>query len=119
MNKIVTILLTTIIFGCNNADIKSDTVSSEKKNVENAGVKIDYTDTGKGDTVLFFVHGWGINKSYWENQVSFFKEKYRVITIDLPGYGVSGKNRNSWRVQDFGRDIDSVIYQLNLQNVVL
>ena len=119
MNKIAIIFLATAMFGCNNADTKSAAVSSEKKNIGNDGVKIDYTDSGKGDTVLFFVHGWGINKSYWENQVNFFKDKYRVITIDLPGYGASGKNRNSWRVQDFGGDIDSVIYQLDLRNVVL
>ena len=114
------IIISIILLSCNNADTGSDTAaSSEKMIIENAGVKIDYTDSGKGDTVLFFVHGWGINKSYWENQVTFFHNKYRVITIDLPGYGVSGKNRNSWRVQDFGKDIDSVIYKLNLRNVLL
>ena len=119
MYKTVIILLTAISFACNNADNRSADVSSKNMKIENAGVKIDYTDSGKGDTVLLFVHGWGINKSYWEDQVNFFKDKYRVITVDLPGYGVSGKNRNSWRVQDFGNDIDSVIYALNLQNLVL
>jgi len=52
------IIISIILLSCNNADTGSDTAaSSEKMIIENAGVKIDYTDSGKGDTVLFFVHG--------------------------------------------------------------
>jgi pimeloyl-ACP methyl ester carboxylesterase len=83
------------------------------------GVNIAYTDNGKGDTTLLFVHGWCINKSYWENQVIYFSKKYRVVTIDLPGFGQSGKNRNIWNTETYGRDVDSVMTQLNLKNVIL
>jgi pimeloyl-ACP methyl ester carboxylesterase len=87
--------------------------------INDQGVNIAYTDNGKGDTTLLFVHGWAINKGYWTNQVNYFSEKYRVITIDLPGFGQSGKNRNVWNTETFGRDVDSVISQLNLKNVIL
>lgn len=87
--------------------------------INDQGVNIVYTDNGKGDTTLLFVHGWCINKTYWTNQVDFFSKKYRVVTIDLPGFGQSGKNRTVWNTEAFGRDVDSVISQLNLKNVIL
>ncbi|MDB5150652.1 MAG: Pimeloyl-ACP methyl ester carboxylesterase [Mucilaginibacter sp.] len=87
--------------------------------ISNHGVNIAYTDTGKGDTTLLFVHGWCINKSYFSQQVKYFGSKYRVVTIDLPGYGQSGKNRTSWTVNDFAGDVTSVITTLKLKNVIL
>ncbi|UOE51417.1 alpha/beta hydrolase [Mucilaginibacter sp. SMC90] len=87
--------------------------------ISNHGVNISYTDTGKGDTALLFVHGWCINKTYFSEQVKHFGNKYRVVTMDLPGYGQSGKNRNSWTVNDFAGDVTTVINALNLKNVIL
>lgn len=94
---------------------------ADKSNIKinDQGVNIAYTDNGKGDTTLLFVHGWCIDKTYWTNQVNFFSKKYRVVTIDLPGFGQSGKNRKVWNTEAFGRDVDSVMSQLNLKNVIL
>lgn len=87
--------------------------------VTDKGVRIDYTDTGSDDTALVFVHGWGLNKSYWSNQVAFFKDHYRIITLDLPGFGNSGKNRTIWDTRAFGDDIDSVLTQLHVKKAIL
>jgi len=92
---------------------------NQPKKITDKGVNIAYTDSGKGDTTLLFVHGWIINKGYWSEQVKHFSTKYRVITMDLPGFGESGKNRNDWTTQAYGRDVDSVMVQLGLKNVIL
>jgi len=89
------------------------------KTLEDQGVQIAYTDSGKGDTTLLFVHGWGLNRTYWTSQMDFFKDKYRVVSVDLPGFGESGTNRDDWSTAAYGRDIDTVMSQLNLKNVVL
>jgi len=114
--NLLVIISLTALFACDNPQTKT---APAKIKIQDNSVNIAYTDTGKGDTTLLFVHGWLINGSYWSNQVDFFSKKYRVVTIDLPGFGQSGKNRNSWTVKDFGRDVDSVITQLNLKNVIL
>jgi len=87
--------------------------------VTNDAVNIVYTDTGTGDTTLLFVHGWAINKEYWNDQVSFFSDRYRVVTVDLPGFGRSGTNRKDWSVINYGKDLTAVIDSLGLRNVVL
>jgi pimeloyl-ACP methyl ester carboxylesterase len=49
---------------------------------------INYDLTGRGRTVVF-IHGWALNKSIWDEQVSVFSKRYRVIRYDSPGYGAS------------------------------
>src|SRR5687767_9455304 len=68
-------------------------------------VKIAYNTCGEKDTTLLFVHGWCINKEYWEPQLKYFCPSYKVIAIDLPGFGESGKNRTSWNFDEYTEDI--------------
>lgn len=97
----------------------AEQTDKQSKKITDNGVNIAYTDTGKGDTTLLFAHGWIINRSYWSEQVKHFSKKYRVVTMDLPGFGESGKNREDWTTQAYGRDLDSVMVQLGLKNVIL
>jgi len=122
MNNITKTLISISLlfqYACNNADPSAKTVSTTPVKIENQGVNIVYSDSKTGDTVLLFIHGWAIDQSYWANQVAFFSKKYRVVTLDLPGFGQSGKNRTSWTVEDYGKDVSAVLTSLNLKNVVL
>jgi len=58
-------------------------------------------------------------KSVWDAQVSRFSEEYKVITVDLAGFGESGNNRDMWTMASFGEDVAAVINKLNLDQVVL
>tara|TARA_B100000508_G_C11456362_1_gene276942 strand:- start:147 stop:1034 length:888 start_codon:yes stop_codon:yes gene_type:complete len=80
---------------------------------------ISYSESGRGAPALVFVHGWCTNKSYWDNQVEYFKGKHKVITIDLAGHGMSGSIRRNWTPVNFARDVTAVINELNLKDVVL
>ncbi|MDP4264263.1 MAG: alpha/beta hydrolase [Bacteroidota bacterium] len=91
----------------------------EDKRIERNGTAISYTSCGDHDTTLLFIHGWCINKEYWEPQVKHFCSRYKVITIDLPGFGQSGKNRSDWNFDEYTADIKAVIDQLQLKNVIL
>ena len=47
-------------------------------------------DEGKGFP-LVLVHGFLGSSKMWEPQIDFFKDYFRVVTPDLPGYGKSNK----------------------------
>ena len=47
-------------------------------------------DEGKGFP-LVLVHGFLGSSKMWKPQIEFFKENFRVITPDLPGFGKSNK----------------------------
>ena len=48
------------------------------------------SDEGKGFP-LVLVHGFLGSSKMWETQINFFKDYFRVITPDLPGFGKSSK----------------------------
>ena len=47
-------------------------------------------DVGKGFP-LVLVHGFLGSSEMWRPQINFFKDHFRVITPDLPGFGKSNK----------------------------
>jgi len=55
-------------------------------------------DEGKGFP-LVLVHGFLGSSKMWEPQIDFFKDYYRVITPDLPGYGKSNQAKSHNSIQ--------------------
>ena len=54
------------------------------------GLKIHYTDTGTPDRpVIVLVHGFSASLHTWNDWVEDLSQDYRVITLDLPGHGLS------------------------------
>ena len=49
---------------------------------------IHFTEQGQG-IPLIFLHGMGLNAESWRYQLGAFSGDYRVIALDLPGYGHS------------------------------
>ena len=83
------------------------------------GIPIHYSVTGKGEPALVFIHCWGCNRNFWENQVAEFSKTNRVVTIDLPGHGESGLGRKNWSIESYGDDVKTVVTKLGLKRVVL
>lgn len=54
---------------------------------------------------LVLLHGWGLNSGVWEGVLPKLREKYNVITPDLPGFG-------SQTIFPFGYGLSEVIAQL-------
>lgn len=54
------------------------------------GREVAFVDRGEGDPLLF-VHGLGSNLSLWREALDAFDDSHRVLALDLPGYGLSGK----------------------------
>ena len=50
-------------------------------------------DEGKGFP-LVLVHGFLGSSTMWKPQIDFFKDHFRLITPDLPGFGKSNKTKS-------------------------
>ncbi|PSU36434.1 alpha/beta fold hydrolase [Photobacterium lutimaris] len=85
----------------------------------NDAEKIAYSVTeGKG-TALIFIHGWSLDSRLWQNQIGYFSEEYKVISMDLAGHGHSSFNRKEFTMLSFAHDIKAVIEKENLDSVIL
>lgn len=54
------------------------------------GIDVHYWDQGKGD-VLILVHGFSSSVYTWRLNVDTLSEEFRVIALDLPGFGYTDK----------------------------
>jgi pimeloyl-ACP methyl ester carboxylesterase len=58
------------------------------------GVKMHYQDTGpsKNPTPILFLHGFGSSLQTWDSWSEDLSKEYRVISVDLPGFGLTGED---------------------------
>ncbi len=55
------------------------------------GVRLHIRDDGPRDApVVFFLHGFGASLHTWEPWATSLASEFRVIRIDLPGFGLTG-----------------------------
>ena len=127
MRTLISILSAVIfLLACNtSAENKQEKTGAEaqqdqqsKTSVTVNNIAIEYDECGQRDTTLLFIHGWGINKEYWDDQKKYFCNKYKVVTLDLPGFGKSGKNRDNWSFAQYAADINEFIKQKKLKKVI-
>lgn len=84
------------------------------------GTTLAYETFGQGDTAVVMLHCWGCNRQFWRHQVApLVKAGYRVVTLDLPGHGEAGSERDEWRVGDYAQDVRGLVDDLGLEHVIL
>jgi len=116
---LISLLLLTSCSNPQETEASSQPAIPEEIKLNNEGVFIHHQLYGEGDTTLVFVHGWCIDQSYWDQQIAALKDQYQILAIDLVGFGMSGKNREKWSMEAYGRDVRAAIDQLKLENVIL
>lgn len=86
--------------------------------IEN-GETIAYTDQGEGSRVIVMIHGLGSYLPAWKNNIVELKDNFRVIAIDLPGYGKSSKNAEHYSIPFFSESVIQFLEALSVESVTL
>ena len=95
-------------------------VAVEARSTRSAdGVAIRYEARGQGEPTLVLVHGWALDRHVWDGQVGPLSARHRVVTLDLPGHGESGRQRSRWTMAGFGDDVKAVVEAVGARQVVL
>lgn len=61
------------------------------KHVVVDGMDLAYVDSGGDKPPMVFIHGLSSYMGFWEHQVPAFTDDYRVLALDLPGFGASSR----------------------------
>ncbi|MDX1555213.1 MAG: alpha/beta hydrolase [Xanthomonadales bacterium] len=77
-----------------------------------------YRDEGAGPAVIF-IHGWGVDGSLFEEQVTALSPDFRVVVPDLPGHGASADFGPDDRFSRLADEVAELILELELQPACL
>lgn len=61
----------------------------ESRFIDVKGLRVHYTDQGEGE-VLLLLHGTAASLHTWQAWANALKKSFRVIRVDLPGFGLTG-----------------------------
>lgn len=93
---IIAILAGIGYFMLRRGDIAYATLEEKYANPESeyvdlsGGVRMHYRDQGKADgPTLVMVHGYSASLHTWEPLVPLLGDRYRIVTLDLPGHGLT------------------------------
>jgi pimeloyl-[acyl-carrier protein] methyl ester esterase len=84
----------------------------------NSGSRLWYEDRGTG-TPIVFLHGWCMSSAVWRLQREGLTDSFRVITIDLPGHGISTPPLGGFHLNGCAGDIAGFFEYLDLHNALL
>jgi|APDOM4702015159_1054818.scaffolds.fasta_scaffold04091_4 pimeloyl-ACP methyl ester carboxylesterase len=85
----------------------------------NGGIKLAYVDEGKGSETILMIHGLGSYLPAWKKNISELSKYYRVIAVDLPGYGKSSKVPHSGLMSFYAQVLADLIHKLKIGPVNL
>lgn len=85
------------------------------------GVRIAYLDTGGTGQAILFVHGNSTESVTFSRQLeSDLAERYRLVALDLPGHGDSGRVPvTEYGVPFYARKVAALASQLGIDDAVL
>ena len=83
------------------------------------GVKLAYYLYGEGQPTLVFLVAWVWTAEFWQPQVNYFSQNFKMVTIDMRGTGDSDKPAGDYTLDLYADDLDSIIEELHEKNIVL
>lgn len=77
-----------------------------------------YTDHGSGDT-LVFLHGFCESKQVWAEFTKPLQQKFRIIALDLPGFGENTEGISSYTMESMADYAKHKLEELNVHRCIL
>ncbi|MEA4892815.1 MAG: alpha/beta hydrolase [Peptococcaceae bacterium] len=83
-------------------------LTAKELNLRIMDLDICYIDTaaaaeegGLGREILVLLHGWGASKESLGPVIENLKDRFRIVAMDLPGFGKSSEPDRPWTVEDY------------------
>ncbi|OUR95769.1 hypothetical protein A9Q84_14805 [Halobacteriovorax marinus] len=82
------------------------------------GHDLSYYHGGIGEVVIL-LHGFGGSKENWNQMSIELTKHHQVYALDLPGFGETSPNKQSYNIQDYRDIVIDFIKALDLKNIKL
>lgn len=88
-----------------------------EKEITIGGIRIHYEETGpENGPALLLMHGWGCSSFTVRSIADSLNDRMHVVSVDLPGHGLSSEPAEVWGVEDFTALMEQFIRALHLEN---
>lgn len=81
-------------------------------------ISLYYREKGNKEPFIL-LHGNGEDGSYFENQIDYFSDRYRVIALDTRGHGNSPRGNAPFTIEQFSRDLYDFMTGLEILNAII
>jgi pimeloyl-ACP methyl ester carboxylesterase len=116
------ILSMLILQGCSSlgmkniapAELEARYANTESKFVEINGTRVHYRDEGQGEP-LVLLHGILASLQTWDGWTEKLKSQYRVIRLDIPPFGLTGKPAFSYSRENYLKFINDFTEALGIK----
>jgi pimeloyl-ACP methyl ester carboxylesterase len=102
------------------ATLKAQPAKYEDRSLQLNGLRIHYQDWMGDGQPFIMLHGIGRVSHSFDHVAPHFASRFHVYAIDMRGHGDSGWSpEGAYLVEDYVKDLEAFVEQLNLRNVVL
>jgi len=106
-------------FDLDPGELEVTYASPPSRFVEAGGIRFHVRDRGQGAAVVL-VHGQSANLFVWEGWAERLAQHYRVVSLDLPGHGLTGPDpRGGYLWPELAASLSALIEELDLGRFVL
>ncbi|MDF9891508.1 UNVERIFIED_ORG: pyruvate dehydrogenase E2 component (dihydrolipoamide acetyltransferase) [Pseudomonas vranovensis] len=95
------------------------TAAPAPQKIDLGGRTLRYFDLGEGGTPLLLVHGFGGDLNNWLFNHQALAAERRVIALDLPGHGESGKTLQRGDLDELSQTVIALLDHLDIQHAHL
>lgn len=81
--------------------------------------RVSFHDNKINKQAMVLLHGWGQSSELMMPIFEYFKQNYRVINIDFPGFGHSDDLKTAWGVGDYTDFLYRFLTELGIENPIL
>jgi len=82
------------------------------------GLDTYYSLGGRGDPVVL-LHGWGVSSQSLTGLAATLADGFRVLTVDLPGFGWSQAPPAAWGTLDYAGHVERLMLETGLQRAAV
>ena len=115
------LLISAVLFISNiTNDIPLEELKAEFKKKNSRFVQVDgtfvhYVDEGEGIPIIL-LHGTGASLHSWDLWAERLKNRYRVLRITLPGFGISGPHSSKkYEIKDYVNFLESFVEKIGVE----
>jgi 3-oxoadipate enol-lactonase len=89
--------------------------------VDAGDVTLEYIDTGGETEPVLLIHAFPLNKAQWEPQIRALGDRFRLVAVDLKGFGGSDAptDRKDYTMDSYARELKLVLDELGAPQATL